>query len=108
MSKRCAICTVRFCDQTSDICNECYEDLFSVKSQESDVVNRPIHYRQGVIECVDAMRSALTEEEFRGGCKKEALQYIWRERHKNGDEDLRKAIWWLRMATGDDPRKGDK
>jgi hypothetical protein len=71
----------------------------------SDMVNRPPHYTGGEIECVDASRSSLTAEEFRGSCKAQAQQYIWRERQKGGDEDLRKAIWWLRMAVGDDPRK---
>lgn len=25
----------------------------------------------------------------------DALKYVWRERHKGGDEDLRKAEWYL-------------
>lgn len=75
-----------------------------MKYDDYDIVDRPKHYNQGAVECVDAMRSALTEEEFRGGCKQQAMQYIWRERDKNGDEDIRKAIWWLRMLVGDDPR----
>lgn len=69
-----------------------------------DAVEYPAHYNQGDIECVDAVRSQLTPEEFRGGCKQQAMQYIARERMKGGDQDLRKAIWWLRMAIGDDPR----
>ena len=71
---------------------------------DHDPVNRPAGYNQGKIECVDGCRSSLTAEEFRGSCKAQAMQYIWRERLKGGDEDLRKAIWWLRMAVGDDPR----
>ena len=67
-------------------------------------VTKPAGYTQGEIECIDAQRSCLTAEEYRGSCKAQALQYIWRERHKGGDEDLKKAIWWLRMALGDDPR----
>jgi len=70
-----------------------------------DPVNKPAHYNDGEIECIDAMRSALTDEEFRGGCKMQAMQYIWRERLKGGDQDLQKAVWWLRMASGDDPRE---
>jgi hypothetical protein len=60
-----------------------------------DVVNFPPHYRQGNIECIDAIRAALTEEEFRGYCKGNALKYIWRERHKGGDESLLKADWYI-------------
>lgn len=65
----------------------------------SDNVNKPIHYRQGEIECIDAIESALTPEEFRGYCKGNALKYIWRERYKGGDESLRKAQWYLDRIT---------
>lgn len=65
-----------------------------------DLVNSPPHYRQGDIECIDAIRAALTEEEFRGYCKGNALKYIWRERHKGGGESLAKAGWYLdRLAS---------
>ena len=61
----------------------------------ADVVNSPPHYRQGGIECIDAIEAALTPEEFRGYCKGNALKYIWRERHKGGGESLLKAAWYL-------------
>ena len=61
----------------------------------TDNVNKPEHYRQGEIECIDAIESALTPEEFRGYCKGNALKYIWRERHKGGNESLRKAQWYI-------------
>jgi hypothetical protein len=63
-----------------------------------DLVSAPPHYRQGDIECIDAIRAALTEEEFRGYCKGNALKYIWRERHKGGDESVAKAEWYLERA----------
>lgn len=71
---------------------------------DHDPVNMPKHYTDGGIETVDYELAKLTPEEFRGACKAQAIQYISRERLKGGDEDLRKAIWWLRMAVGDDPR----
>ena len=61
----------------------------------TDNVNKPEHYRQGGIECIDAIEAALTPEEFRGYCKGNALKYVWRERYKGGDESLRKAQWYL-------------
>lgn len=61
----------------------------------TDMVNKPPHYRQGDIECIDAIRAALTPEEFRGYCKGNALKYVWRERHKGGAESLAKAVWYL-------------
>ena len=60
-----------------------------------DMVNEPPHYKQGDVECIDAIKAALTDEEWRGYCKGNALKYIWRERHKGGDESLQKAIWYL-------------
>lgn len=60
-----------------------------------DMVNEPPHYKQGDVECIDAIRAALTDDEWRGYCKGNALKYIWRERHKGGDESLQKAIWYL-------------
>ena len=60
-----------------------------------DLVNQPPHYRQGEIECIDAIKAALTPEEFRGYCKGNALKYIWREKHKGGRESLAKARWYV-------------
>ncbi len=69
--------------------------------KSGDLVNHPPHYKQGGIECIDAIESALTPEEFRGHCKANALKYIWREKHKGQDESLRKAIWYLNRALGE-------
>jgi hypothetical protein len=63
----------------------------------SDPINHPAHYNAGGIECIDAIRSFLSPEEFRGFCKGNAMKYIWRERHKHNDsnDDLQKAAWYL-------------
>ncbi len=71
----------------------------------SDNVNSPSHYNQSGIECIDAIRHALGEEGFISYCKGNALKYTWRAGHKNDSvEDLKKAAWYCRMASGDDPR----
>lgn len=63
---------------------------------EVDMVNHPPHYNKGGIECIDAIRAALTPEEFKGYCKGNALKYIWRMPHKGKEEeDLGKAQWYL-------------
>lgn len=62
---------------------------------QTDPVEHPAHYTKGGIECIDGIRSALTDEEFRGFCKGNVLKYIWRERSKNGIEDLKKSRWYL-------------
>lgn len=61
-----------------------------------DMVNKPAHYTQGGIECIDAIRAALTPEEFRGYCKGNVLKYTWREKYKGGNQSLEKAAWYLR------------
>ena len=71
-------------------------------SEQLDLVKHPPHYKQGEIECIDAIRSALTPEEFRGYCKGNALKYIWREKYKGGDQDINKAAWYVdKIATAD-------
>jgi hypothetical protein len=61
----------------------------------SDAVNKPAHYNQGSIECIEAMKIVLTPEEFRGYLKGNVFKYLWREKDKNGIEDLKKAKWYL-------------
>ena len=61
---------------------------------QEDAVN-PSHYAGGGIECIEAIESALTIEEYRGFCKGNCIKYIWRERHKGGTESLKKAQWYL-------------
>ena len=57
----------------------------------TDKVQHPEHYTSGGIECIDAIRAALTPEEFRGYCKGNIIKYTWRERLKGGDQDIDKA-----------------
>tara|TARA_R100001086_G_scaffold201688_1_gene117894 strand:- start:56 stop:283 length:228 start_codon:yes stop_codon:yes gene_type:complete len=61
-----------------------------------DVVNKPKHYNQGDIECIDAIEAMLTHEEFVGYLRGNSLKYRWRFRYKNGTEDLLKAQWYER------------
>lgn len=70
-------------------------------AEPTDMVNSPPHYQSTKgIESIDAIEAALTPEEFRGFCKANALKYIWREKHKGGDEDLKKAAWYLNRLIG--------
>ena len=61
-----------------------------------DVVNKPKHYNQGTIECIDAIEAMLTHEEFVGYLRGNSLKYRWGFRYKNGTEDLLKAQWYER------------
>ena len=70
-----------------------------VTEPHADTVDDARRYDHGGIECIDAMRAALTPDEFRGYCKGCVLKYVWREAFKGGDADLSKAADYLRYAT---------
>lgn len=72
------------------------DEAWRQKTARSDNVNSPSHYTTGGIECFDAMRAMLTEEEFIGYLRGNSFKYRWRFRHKNGAEDLKKAEWYER------------
>lgn len=57
-------------------------------------------YAHGPVECIDAIKSALTPEEWRGFVKGNVLKYVWREAYKGGDCDLRKAADYLGRYFG--------
>lgn len=71
-----------------------------VEQRNQDNVNHPAHYTNGEIECIDAIRAALTPEEFRGYVKGLTIKYVWREQLKGHDEDLAKARWYLDELLG--------
>lgn len=75
-------------------------------SARHDPVDHPSHYTSGGIECIDAIEAALTPEEFRGFCKGNALKYVWRERLKNGGEDLKKARWYIDRLNRQNSKEG--
>jgi len=57
----------------------------------------PEHYK-GEIECIDAIKSSMTKEQYLGYLKGNIQKYIWRYDKKNGIEDLKKAqvyLGWL-------------
>jgi len=60
-----------------------------------DNVNRPEHYNNGGMECIDAIKGMLTHDEYIGYLRGNALKYNWRCRYKGKPiEDLRKARWY--------------
>ena len=66
---------------------------------EHDAVNHPTHYTSGGIECIDAMESAFGIEWVQHFCACNAFKYIFRFLHKNGMEDIEKAVWYLNKYT---------
>ena len=66
---------------------------------EFDVVERPQHYASTSIECIDAMRETQGDEAVKAFCVCNAFKYLWRHNRKNGDEDIKKASWYLNKAV---------
>jgi hypothetical protein len=62
-----------------------------------DPINNPAHYADnfGGIQCIDAIETSMSTEEFKGFLKGNVQKYVWRYSQKNGAEDLKKAKWYL-------------
>jgi hypothetical protein len=58
-----------------------------------DLIN-PSHYKQGGIECIEAIKAA-TGDAFVGYVWGNVLKYLWRWPKKGGVDDLKKARWYL-------------
>jgi hypothetical protein len=65
-------------------------------ADDKDMVNSPAHYTQGSIECIDAIAQVVKDlDGMEAMCTGNAIKYLWRWKHKNGVEDLKKAQWYL-------------
>ena len=64
-----------------------YEDRYSSHDDSS-------------IECIDAIKAALTRKEFVGFCKGNVIKYIWRERDKGRMIDIGKAAAYINYMLG--------
>lgn len=65
-------------------------------NMKNDNVNSPAHYRQGGIECIEAIKASMSEEGFKDYLKGNVMKYIWRYKHKGkAIEDIEKALWYL-------------
>ena len=64
-----------------------------IPNSSSDPVN-PSHYKQGGIECIEAIKAA-TGDGFIGYVWGNVLKYLWRWPKKGGVDDLKKARWYL-------------
>ncbi|EBC7361166.1 DUF3310 domain-containing protein [Salmonella enterica] len=67
-----------------------------------DNVNRPVHYAQGTIECIDAMTAATVNKTgIEAVCVANVIKYLWRYELKNGEEDVKKAQWYLNRLVAE-------
>ena len=56
----------------------------------------PDHYKQGKIECIDALEAATVNKTgIEAVCTANVIKYLWRYETKGGLEDIKKAKWYL-------------
>lgn len=56
----------------------------------------PQHYKNGKVECIDALESATVNKiGIEAVCVANIIKYLWRYEDKNGIEDVQKAKWYL-------------
>lgn len=71
------------------------ESQGQMMTSPSDPVN-PSHYKQGSVECIDALAAATAElKGIEAVCTANAIKYLWRWKQKGGVEDLKKAQWYI-------------
>ena len=63
-----------------------------------DMVNKPPHYNQGGIECIEGIEASMSKEAFAGYCKGNVMKYLWRYEYKGKLEDLKKSSVVLRQT----------
>ena len=69
----------------------------SSSSETQDISSDPInpsHYKQGGIECIEAIKAA-TGDGFPDYLRGNVMKYLWRYKEKGGVDDLKKARWYL-------------
>lgn len=113
-STPCSMCEYRLINSLDDPCRECLEHASKINSTgervyenfvpkreglaggKKDNVNHPSHYESSTsIECIQAMTLIFGEDAVADFCACNAFKYMWRYKHKNGAEDLKKAEWYL-------------
>lgn len=75
------------------------------KALSNDKVN-PSHYRQGKVECIDALEAAtINLQGLDAVCTANAIKYMWRWKEKGGIEDLKKAMWYIEKIITSQPKE---
>ena len=60
-----------------------------------DNVNHPAHYQQGKYQCFDEMKALFGVEALKHFCMLNIYKYRYRSNAKNGEEDIKKAEFYM-------------
>lgn len=95
-----------YCEEMRKAEADIREAFARSREWNNDPVDRPAHY-QGDIECIDAIKAQLTEEQWVGYLRGQVAKYNWRIGRKGeAEHDAKKLLWYAKMLAGADPRKG--
>lgn len=99
----CKGCKYEHLNELEEPCYHCrgahlnaddYPDLYE---PVSDPVNHPSHYCQdGGMECIDEMIAVFGVEATKWFCLLNVWKYRKRAVFKNGEEDMKKADWYMK------------
>ena len=65
-----------------------------------DPINKPAHYNQGGVECIEYIKQVLGLEGYIAYCRGNAIKYQHRAAYKGKfAEDLAKCEWYSKAAT---------
>ena len=70
------------------------QDTAQYCDDNGESVNHPPHY-QGKHECIDEMRALFGDEAVKAFCRCNIWKYTYRADSKNGEEDRKKAEWYM-------------
>lgn len=73
--------------------------LWKMRQLDKDLIDNPLHYTQGDIECIDYLKDSMGLVGFSYFCEGNAKKYLHRFRHKNQIQDLQKAAKYLEWLT---------
>jgi|TARA_R100001460_G_scaffold46491_3_gene84156 hypothetical protein len=69
--------------------------------QEQDPIN-PSHYKEGDVECIEAIKSSLDTNAFHGYLKASVMKYLWRyDKKDNPALCLGKAQWFMNRLVNE-------
>ena len=61
-----------------------------------DMVSHPPHYEGSTsLECIECMELVFGTNAVCFFCLCNSFKYLWRYKNKNGEEDIKKAYWYL-------------
>ena len=81
---------------SSGLCEKCWSQEYKPQvTQQKEEINHPDRYKSGKFECIKVMVDVFGADAVKHFCILNTFKYVWRFEHKNGVEDIKKAIWYL-------------